>query len=209
MNILIFGASGGTGHELVKQALAQDHVVTAFVRTPSKLAIKHKNLKLAEGNVADYARVEKAIGGQDAVLSALGAATPFKRDPVLIEGIGNIVSAMQQSGVKRFIYLSFIGVSESRKEAGFIIDQILTPFLHSSVIDHEEKEKLIKSSGLNWTIVRPPKLTNGRKKGRYRSGMNLAPTSIIPTFSRADLADFMLQLATDNRFVQQAPSVMY
>ena len=114
MNILIFGASGATGHELVQKALAQGHIVTAFVRNPAKLIIRHDKLRLMEGDVKDYASVENAVKGQEATLSALGASSPFKLDLTVIDGVKNIIKAMEQADVWRFIYLSFLGVRESR-----------------------------------------------------------------------------------------------
>lgn len=209
MNIIIFGASGLTGHELVKQALQQGHHVTAFVRTPAKLDIKHNNLFIFKGNVFDYKAVEDAVRGNDAVLCALGASTPFKRDPILVEGVRNIIDAMKQSGAQRLIYLSFIGVRESRKGLGFFINYFLVPLLKNVIIDHEEKEKLIKESHVNWTIVRPPKLTNGKHTGIYRFGEHVQPNSLILFISRADLADFMLRQLNDNSFIRKAVSVMY
>ena len=209
MRILIFGASGATGLELVKKALEQEHDVTAFVRDLSKLPLAHNNLRVIQGDVKDYKAVEQGIKDQDAVLSALGASSPFKRDPILITGVKNIIRSMQELNVKRFIYLSFIGVSESRKDAGFVINHILAPLLHAAVADHEEKENLIKASNLEWTIVRPPKLTNGSPKGIYRSGEDIKPKSLIPTLSRADLADFLLKQVFDKTFLRKAPRVMY
>src|SRR5690349_2998072 len=118
MNILVFGASGKTGHELVQQGLLQGHSVTAFVRDPAKLTVKNDRLKVVKGDVKDPAAVASAMKNQDAVLSALGVSKPLKSDPVVIEGIRNIIRAMQQMNVKRFIYLSFMAVGEGRKNTG-------------------------------------------------------------------------------------------
>ncbi|WP_221568670.1 NAD(P)-dependent oxidoreductase [Alkalihalobacillus sp. TS-13] len=209
MNVLIFGASGATGNELVKQALAQGHTVTAFVRNPAKLQVQHDHIKLVQGNVTDYASVERAITGQEAVLCALGASTPLKRDAALIEGVRNIIQAMEKKNVHRFIYLSFLGVREGRKGLGFFVNFIVVPLLHNVVADHESKEAVVKKSRLNWTIVRPPRLTNGRKTGVYRSGEDIKPQSLILTISRADLADFMLEQLIDKTCYGKAPRVMY
>lgn len=91
MNLLIFGASGGTGRLLVRQALAQNHTVAAFVRTPARLGITHAGLTVIVGDVADGPAAARAVQGQDAMLSALGAATPLHRDPILVTGIRHIV----------------------------------------------------------------------------------------------------------------------
>src|SRR5829696_6094888 len=83
MKLLIFGASGKTGQHLVSQALEQGHMVTAFARTPAKIKLQHQNLHVVQGNIADFSLVESAVKGQDVVLSALGAASPFKFDPAV------------------------------------------------------------------------------------------------------------------------------
>src|SRR5262249_50206002 len=110
MNALVFGASGGTGRVLVKQALGQGHFVTAFVRDPTKFEIKQADLKGVRGDVSNYESVAHALQNQDAAICALGSKTPLKRDPTLIDGLRHIIKAMEQAGVQRLIYLSFLGV---------------------------------------------------------------------------------------------------
>lgn len=209
MNILIFGASGATGQELVKQALALGHLATAFVRNPSKLKIKHNNLKVIQGDVINYQLVEEAVKGQVALLSALGASSPFKYDQSISDGIGNIIKAMETNGVSRFIYMSFVGVKESRNTAGFVIKYIAPKLLSSEVAGHEAREKMIKQSQLKWTIVRAPTLTNGKHLTQFRSGEEISSKGFIVTISRADVADFMLRQLTDNTFLRKTPSIMY
>jgi putative NADH-flavin reductase len=209
MNILIFGASGATGHELVKQALAQGQRVTGFVRTPAKLKVHHDNLKIIQGDVKDYAAVERAVKGQDAVVSALGASSPFKYDQVVVDGIGNIVRAMEQLRVKRLIYLSVVGVKESRNDFGFHFKYLAPRILPTEIAGHEAREQIIKQSQLEWTIVRAPGLTSGKRRGMYRSGEDLTSNSIITVMSRADVADFMLKQLTDTTFVRKSPRLRY
>jgi putative NADH-flavin reductase len=209
MNVLVFGASGGTGRELVKQALAQGHVVTAFMRDPPKFEIKHLKLKVVQGDVADYESVERAVQNQDAVICALGSSTLLRRDPTLIDGVRHIIKAMEHAGVQRFIYLSFLGVRDGRNQLSFLGKYIVAPLvLRNVVADHEVKEELIKQSRVNWIIVRPPRLTNGQRAGAYRSGECIGANSFIPTISRADVADFMLKQLTDDAYLHKTPSVM-
>lgn len=210
MKILVLGASGLTGREIVKQALAQNHQVTAFVRTPEKFGLKDENLSVAPGDVSDQAAIERAVAGQDAVLSALGAGTIMKRMPELTNGIRHTVEAMAKANVRRIIYESAFGVGDSHKEAGFLFENIVRPFVLTNPFDdHEEKEKIIKSSDLEWIIVRPSVLTNGTRTGKYKTGVHLASTSIYTSISRADVADFMLKQLTDNQFLRQTPSIFY
>jgi putative NADH-flavin reductase len=210
MNVLVFGASGGTGREVVKQALAQGHSITAFVRAPAKFDINQAHLTVVQGDVADYASVERAVGSEAAVICALGSSTPLKRDPTLIAGVQNIIMAIGRAGGRRFIYLSFLGVRDGRNQLSFLGKYIIAPLvLRNVAVDHEVKEALIKQSRLNWIIVRPPRLTKGRRRGTYRSGERIVATSIIPTISRADLADFMLRQLTDDTYLHKTVSVMY
>ena len=209
MNLVIFGASGATGRELVEQSLAQGHVVTAFVRNPAKLTSRHERLKIIQGDVRDFASVEQAVKGQEAVLSALGVTKPLNSDPVVVEGIRNIVKAMDANSVKRFVYLSFIGVAESRKDAGFLLRNVISRIVRHEIADHEQKENLVRASRLDWTIVRPPKLTGGRPTGSYRVGEEIRAGSFLATISRADVAGFMLQQLTEDTFVRKAVRILH
>jgi putative NADH-flavin reductase len=210
MKVLVFGASGGTGRELVRQALAQGHIVSAFVRDPAKLDPGIGNLKVVQGDVAEYASVERGVRDHDAVLCALGAATPLKRDPVLVQGVRHIIQAMERAGVRKLVYLSFLGVRDGRAQLGLFGRYVVAALvLRNVVADHEEKEGLIRQSRLDWVIVRAPKLTNGQRTGRYRSGEQIRAQSMIPTISRADLADFMLRQLTSDSYLQKTPSVIY
>ena len=146
MKIVIFGASGKTGHELVKQALDLDHEVTAFVRDPGKLKIQHSNLNVLQGDVTNDLNVQLAVKGHDAVLSALGAASPFKFDQVLVDGIDNIVKAMEAEGIKRLIYLSFVAVGGNDHLPGFVIKHIAPALLKNEIRGHALKEKIIRNS---------------------------------------------------------------
>jgi putative NADH-flavin reductase len=208
MKILVFGASGATGHNLISQAVEKDHHVLAFVRDPSKLQIKDKNLSTFRGDVSNYQQVEDAVRDQEAVISALGASTPFKRDFTLITGIENIVGAMTKFHIDRLMYQSFLGVKEYRKELGFLLDRIVPILLKSAVQDHEVKEKIIMDSNLHWTIVRCPTLTNGPFTGKYIDGERIQSASILPSLSRADVADFMLKQLSEEQYIRKKPRIM-
>ncbi len=209
MNILIFGASGKTGQELVKQALAQQHRVTAFVRNPAKLKITGDNLKVIRGDVSNYKIVEDAVKEHDAVISALGAASPLKYDQSVVDGLSNIVKAMETNGISRFIYMSAVNVNESRRNAGPLIRFLAPVLLRTESAGHEAREKIIRNSRLSWTLVRAGGLSNGGHTTVYRSGENIKAKGIAAGISRADAADFMLRQLADNSFLKKAPIVMY
>lgn len=209
MKLLIFGASGATGRVLVSAALANGHAVTAFVRTPGKLALSHENLTVIVGDVADQQAVERAVAGQDAVFSCLGVGVPLKHDPAVVAGIGFIIAAMQKCGPARLIYLSFLGVRDSRRQLGPLLGGVIVPLvLHREVADHEAKENLIVQSGLDWTIVRPPKLTNGAATGQFRHGNGIRAASLLPTLARADVAAFMLGQIDDTTYSRRVVAIL-
>lgn len=206
--VLILGASGATGHELVKQALAQGFGVTAFVRDPRRLSVSGGTINVIRGDVGDAIRVMRAVAGHDAILCALGVGKPLEADPVVVSGIRHTLQAMREHHVRRLVYLSFIGVAESRSAAGLLIRYVARHPLRHEIADHEAKEDLIKASDTDWTIVRAPKLTNDAATGRYREGPGIAARSIFPKLSRADVASFMLRELTERKYVRMAPRVL-
>ncbi|ADJ29434.1 NAD(P)-dependent oxidoreductase [Nitrosococcus watsonii] len=208
MNVLVFGASGATGREVVKHALERGHSVAAFVRDPGKFEIKHANLALAVGDATEYVSVEHACTGQDAVASALGSGNSLGSHPTLTDGVQNIIRAMDHAEIRRFVYLSMLGVDGSGWQLGLVDRFIVLPLLLRNVVkDHAREEALIKQSTLDWVIVRPPRLTNGPYTGRYRSGEDVRERTLLASISRADVADFMVKQFTGDRYVHGTPAV--
>jgi putative NADH-flavin reductase len=209
MKLLVFGSTGGTGRELLKQSLNQGHVVTAFVRDPTKIGdIKHTNLRIMSGNVLDPAAVESAVSGQDAVLISIGAGA--QRSTVREEGTRIIIKAMNNSGVKRLLCQSSLGVGNSCSNLSFFTRYIIVAlFLRHAFADHERQEAVVKQSSLDWTIVRPPHLTDGPQTGAYLYGFSPTNKNIKGKISRADVADFMLMQLSDSAFIHQTPGVSY
>lgn len=208
MRLLVFGASGQTGRELLRQALERKHAVTAFVRDPTRLGAGAGQVRIVAGNVRDAAAVASVMPDHDAVVSALGVGIPFKHDPDVIEGVRHIVQAAERWGVRRLVYVSFIGVRESRGAVGFVLRYIAPIPLRHEIADHEAKEALVRASSLDWTLVRPPKLTTGPLTARYRSGETIATWKPLPTLSRADLAHFLLEELANPTYVRRAPRLL-
>jgi len=207
VEILVFGASGGTGRLIVTQALARGHRVAAFVRRDDSLAAQ-RDLEIVRGDVGDAVAVAAAIKGREIVISALGVAKPLQPDPVVRAGVGHIVAAMESSGVRRLIYLSFIGVSASRATAGPLIRYVARFPLRHEIADHEQKEERIRASSLEWTIVRAPKFTDGPPTGAFRVGEGIRATSFFPRLSRADVAACILDETQAPRFARTAVSLL-
>ncbi len=210
MNILIFSATGGTGRELISQALKQGHHVTAFARNPAKLGIEHENLSIVKGNVLEYACVDRVVSGKDAVLSALGHKKWFFKTTILSEGTKNLITAMEKHGVKRFVCETSLGVGNSRGRLGLYYTLFVIPFItYFYFKDKECQEELIRNSSLDWVIVRPGQLTKAPKRGVYRHGEEIGSYIFTVSISRADVADFILKQPTDNTYLRKAAGVAY
>lgn len=209
MNLLIFGPTGGTGQELVKQSLEQGHKVTAFARTPAKLRIEHPNLTVIKGDVINSAAVNEAVKGRDAVLSALGTKKLINSD-ILSTGTRNIINAMQRHGVRRFVCESSLGVGDSVGQTPWYFKYIARPLILRNIFaDKEIQEQLIRESGLDWVIVRPAILTNGPRTGLYRHGFGVTDRTIKNRISRADVAEFMLKQLTDDTYLRETVGISY
>ena len=210
MKVVVLGATGGTGRELVKQALDVGHEVTAFVRDPAKLQIQNEHLRIAKGDMLDRPSLEAAISGQDAVMSALGAYAFFSQTTALSEGTRNIIAAMQATGVKRLIFETSVGIGDSKNHATWLERKFFFPVVLKHIFaDKEIQEKLIMGSDLDWTIVRPARLTHGGRRGKYRIGDEVNEKDVSSTISRADTAEFMLRVLTDDSYIQKAPVISY
>lgn len=220
MELTIFGATGGTGRRLLERAIAGGHGVTAFVRNPAKLKVRHERLSVAVGDVRDASSVEEAIAGRDAVVSVLGGkpSNPLHprragvaRGPGSV-GARNIIAAMERHGVRRFVCQSAWGAGDSRENsdlAGDVFMKVLVPlFLRDEYADKELQEEIVRGSDLDWVIVRPMLLTNGAWTDEWRAGVNLAPGRRF-WISRADTADFLMRQLTDDTFLRQTPAIGY
>jgi putative NADH-flavin reductase len=209
LKILVFGATGPTGQQVVTQAFSQGHIVTAFARKPESLPINDKRLRLVVGDTTqDRSAILDAIRGQDLVVSALGRRKTLKSDNLMTRSMRLIVPAMEQFGVRRFILMSAFGVGESHSDAP-LIPRIMYRFLLSDIFaDKKNAEDRVRQSTLDWTIVYPVLLTNGPLTGNYRVGERLA-LSGIPKISRADVAHFMLAEAEARTYVRKVPVISY
>ena len=206
--VLIFGATGGTGQELIRQGLQNDYAITAFVRNPLKLKISDKNLNVHQGNVLNYQEVLSALNDQDVVLCTLGVPASDKSF-LRTNGTINIVRAMKETGTGRLICQASLGYGNSREILPWYMKRIIVPLvLKNAFKDHQKQEAIIETSSLNWTIVRPANLTNGGKIGIYKHGFPNTER-IKLSISRADVAHFMLSQINDDRYLHRKPGISY
>jgi len=208
--IIIFGATAGTGRQLLTQALSEGHEVTAFARTPAKLAdLAHPRLTVVPGDVTDASAVASAVAGHDAVFVALGSGA-MNKDGIRERGTRHIVDAMEASGVRRLVCLSVLGANETRKSLPWFLKYLIFPlYLRRAVADHEAQEQVVWNSQLDWTIVRPPTLTDGEAEGGFYVGDFLTPPErkLSLKISRADVARFMLDVVGEARWFGASPAI--
>lgn len=209
MQVLILGATGGTGRELVKQALGHGHSVRVMARDPDRVKSVHPRLEVVKGDIADVAALTAAAKGQEAVLSALGV-NERKPNTVLSDGVRNLLTAMKRQKVKRLIFVSSLGVGDSKGQLGPMYNWVLLPALLKNIFaDKERAEEAIRESGVDWTIVRPGALSNKLLTGTYRAGPDAARKRWFPRVGRADVADFMLDALEHGRHLREAPAICY
>ena len=208
--VLIVGATGGTGQQLVRQALERGYAVTALVRTPAKMTVVHPQLTVMPGDVLDEAAVARAVRGQDAVVSALGHRRYLGPTRILSNGTRNLVRAMQAHGVRRLICETSLGIGDSAGRMGvyytFFVIPLILPFYFW---DKTRQERVIASTDLEWIIVRPGALTNGAPRGRYRHGGRVGSVVQTVRISRADVAAFMLDQLTGQSYLRTAVGVSW
>lgn len=209
MNILVFGATGPTGQQIVKQALGRGHRVTAFARRAEALAGTDGKLRIVTGVVTqDRSKVAEAMHGQDLVISALGRGNSLRSDHLISRSMGVIVPAMAQAGVRRMILMSSFGVGESLRDAPLIPGIMFRVLLRDVFADKKSAEEELRRSGLDWTIVHPVLLTNGPLTGQYRVAERLDLHG-MPKVSRADVAHFILAEAENRTFVRKVAVISY
>ncbi|MFC4359186.1 NAD(P)-dependent oxidoreductase [Halobium salinum] len=213
MKLAVFGASGRTGRPFVRQALGAGHEATAFVRDAEKLdgdVRDHDRVTVVEGDVCDAEAVAEAIEGADAVVSVLGHAEGSP-DDVLTLAADHVLRGMERAGVSRLLWLSGAGVRTGKDPERTLGGRLMTGALKlvggDLLADSKRAVERIVDSDTEWTVVRAPRLTDGERRGEYRTGyLQLGPRDSL---SRADAADFLLRCAVEGEWTNEAPMASY
>ena len=201
--ILILGATGATGQQVLSQALEAGYEVTAFVRNPGGMSVQHAGLRLIAGDVTDEKPgLAEAVRGQDAVISALGRGMSFKSTNLIQRSVPPILAAMQSERVRRLIFTSAIGVGSATGDLPLFSRMMIRFPLRDIYADKAAGEALIRRSGLEWTLVQPAQLTSGPLTRKYRAGERLELRG-IPRISRADTAHFILRQLDDTTYIRK------
>ena len=208
--LLVVGATGGTGRQLLAQALEQGYAVTALVRNPPKLQVAHERLTVMQGDVLDYSTVQAAVRGQDAILCALGHKPYFYPTSILSGGTRNLLRAMEAHGVPCLVCESSLGIGNSAGRLGLLFTVLVIPLILPFYFwDKARQERMIAASTIDWVIVRPGVLTNRAKQGALRHGPQVGSFVRTVNIARADVAAFMLAQLTDDTYLGTAPGVSW
>lgn len=206
MNIVVFGANGPTGRQVVEQAAGEGHSVTAVTRRPADFPLRGARVRVAEADVHDAGAVARVVAGHDAVVSALGV--PYGREPVSVysAGAAHITQAMTKHGVRRLVAVTSTILFDTRAPGeGFLFARVLEPaverFMGRTVYeDMRRMEAVIRESGVDWTVVRPGGLFDATRVSDYQTGTSRLPGRYT---ARADLARELLRQVTGRGNVRE------
>jgi putative NADH-flavin reductase len=201
MKLLVLGATGATGRELLVQALRAGHEVTAFVRNPAALDDLESRVRVLIGDATSAADLAAALPGHDVVLSALGSGNSIRSD-IASRAATALTEAAERSGVRRVVFLSAFGVGGSLAQGSLVQKLLYGTVMRSLFADKSVADEVIRAGALDWTLVYPVALTHGPATGTYRSGDTL-PMKGLPRMSRADVADFMLTAAVGTEWIRR------
>jgi putative NADH-flavin reductase len=212
MRLVVFGSTGGTGAEVVRQAAAAGHVVTAVARNPGSVAHAIPGVNVVRADVTETSSVEPVLHGCDAVVSALGARSLNEPTTVYSNGMANILNAMRRADVRRVISISAAPVGRDSQNIGlmerFVLFPMLYRFFGRAYDDMKRMEVVVERSDRDWTIFRPPQLVDRPAKGRYRTAIDV-PLPRAMRISRADLAAAMLASISDVAHVRHIVTIGY
>jgi len=208
MKIALFGATGATGQHLLEQARAAGHEVTAVVRDPAPITTAHPRLTVVRADVMDRNAIGPAVAGHDAVVTTIGSREGRTPTTVQTDTTSSIVQAMQQHGVRRLIVVSNSGMvtDGDGPMSRAVAKPILRRILKHPWADMQGMEDVVQASELDWTILRPPMLTNGRHTGSYRTAVGHNVRGGIRV-SRANVADLILRCLANEDSVRTAISI--
>ena len=206
--ILIIGATGPTGRHVLDLALKSGDTVTVLARRPEALEDVKDNITVIAGDATSREDVAKAMQGQEAVIATLGTGGSLRVNGLFTRAAEAVVHAAKQAGVSRLVWLSSFGVGETFRDASLLQKIMYRTLLRDLYENKEASEKIIRESGLDWTIVYPTGLTNGPATGRYRTDDRIRMKG-FPRISLADVADFLYKAVRDDAWIRRNAVITY
>jgi len=206
MKLIVLGATGGTGLQIIRQAAERGHTLTALVRSPERLNGFKDRITVRSGDLLNPAELESAIRGHDAVLSAFGPRAPISNaDANLLQRFAlALTTAMPRAGVRRAVVESVAFLfKDSVIPPAYVLGRL---FFSQVVADASAMERIFVESALDWTMVRPPELTDKAFTGKYRAREEHLPFFGF-TISRADVADFMIKAVENHSSIRRVVGV--
>jgi putative NADH-flavin reductase len=203
LSILVFGGTSGIGLQTTKLALERGHTVTSITRRPERMPIDHPRLKNLKGDITDKTTYQDNLSKIDVVISAIGLGPSRKPTTVYSRGMASVLAALQVADSPRVLTITGIGAGDSQGHGGFFYDKILNPLmLQEDYKDKTRQEVLLRSSAVDWTIVRPGFLTDDEATRNYRVLNNLEGV-ISGEIARADVAHFLLALVEQGTYSRE------
>ena len=205
--IALFGASGRTGIPLAEMLLDAGYQIKALVRTPAKLTVQHKNLIVIKGDALNAGDIEKTVAGADAIISVIGQGS---NTPAMMQthATQHMVNVAKKHGISRIISMTGGGVPYKKDKPGVpdkIFGFVMNTFFKKVITDAKAHAEVLRKSGLDWTIVRGPRLTNGPLTKKYRVGWVGVNSST--SASRKDVAHFIIHELETSEYVHEMPFV--
>lgn len=209
MNVLVLGATGGTGRQIVREAQAKGHSVVALVRSKAKAA-GLTGARLLEGDACDETALEGALDGCDAVISSLGTGLgPIREITLLSTATRALVRAMDRRDVRRLVCITGLGAGDSRGHGGFLYDWLIQPLLLRKVYeDKDRQEAIIRTSSLDWVIVRPAVLNDEPAHGQVKALTDLSGFH-GGKIARADVASFVVEQLVADTWLRRTPLITW
>lgn len=208
MTITVFGANGGIGSLLVKQALEKGLNVRAYMRNPAKFGLSHQNLTVIQGDLHDADKIHNAIIGADAVISTLGPNGRIYKDYAILAGHKHIIQSMENNGIKRLITIATPSVKSAEDKPALltklpsIMARILYPSGYKELV---QVGLVVQASQLDWTIVRFLMPTANPQTNRIK--VSFGDTKINWSISRADIASFVLSQVQNKQYIRSMPII--
>ncbi|MEP7038541.1 MAG: SDR family oxidoreductase [Acidobacteriota bacterium] len=210
LKVAVIGATGGTGKTVVENAIAAGYEVIAVARRPEAVKIHSERLDIRRGDAHEFGSICQAISGADAIISAIGSGRAKEPTQFYSKAIRNIISAMRETNARRLICIGASGYIDAPGHPlwmRLMMENVVRKLLHHSYEDMIRMEEIIKDSDLDWTIIRPPRLTNGRRTEFYRVQEEVVIGGA--KISRADVADYIVKNLNDSRTFSAAFGVAY